>query len=83
MVEHEESKQRFVWSESGEEAYLSYHLEPNNTIVFNSTVVPKSLGGKGIGSKLVKAGLAYAESKKMEIKSTCSFVSSKLPQKDS
>ena len=81
MLVHEESKSRFLWRESDQEAYLSYYLEPNQVIVFDHTIVPKCLSGRGIGSKLVEAGFAYAQGKKLQVKSTCSFVSSKLARK--
>ena len=43
------------------------------TLVFPHTVVPEAFGGKGVGGKLVQAGLAYAREHKLWVKPTCPF----------
>ena len=53
-------------------AFADYRLEPDS-IVFPHTVVPPAFGGKGIGGKLVEAGLAYAREHKLSVKPTCEF----------
>ncbi len=58
-------------------AELTYTLL-GDTITFLHTGVPSELEGQGIGAKLVKAGLEYARSNGLKIKSLCSFVSAYL-----
>lgn len=55
-----------------EVAFAEYRLEPD-AIVFPHTVVPEAFGGRGVGGKLVKAGLAFAEEKGLLVKPTCPF----------
>ncbi|MFN3512943.1 MAG: GNAT family N-acetyltransferase [Phenylobacterium sp.] len=53
-------------------AFAEYRLEPD-AIVFPHTVVPPEFEGRGVGSRLVRAGLALAEAKGLPIKPTCPF----------
>jgi predicted GNAT family acetyltransferase len=55
-------------------ARLDYFLR-GSTIIFTHTGVPTAIEGRGIGSMLVKAGLEYAQSKKLKVESLCWFVS--------
>ena len=57
----------------GHIGYMSYVLS-EGVIEYNHTIVPKALGGRGIGTELVKYGLAYARVKHLQVKPTCSFV---------
>jgi uncharacterized protein len=53
-------------------AFAEYRIEPD-AIVFPHTVVPKAFEGRGVGSQLIKAGLAFAQEKKLLVKPTCPF----------
>ncbi len=74
QVIHKEGTERFEIQVGSHIAELTY-VAQGDTILFTHTGVPPELGGQGIGSKLVQAGLAYARSKKLKVKSICWFVS--------
>ncbi len=63
---------RFEVQLGGETAFAEYRLK-GDTITFPHTVVPDAFGGKGVGARLVQAGLAYAKENKLWVKPTCSF----------
>ena len=63
---------RFEVRLGGETAFAEYRLE-GDSIVFPHTVVPESFGGKGVGSRLVQAGLAYAAEHKLWVRPVCPF----------
>lgn len=73
QVVHLQEKQRFEIHIEGYIAELTYRLH-DGTITFLHTGVPPALEGQGIGTKLVKAGLDYARTNDLEIKSLCWFV---------
>jgi predicted GNAT family acetyltransferase len=56
----------------GEVAFAAYNLLPG-TIRFYHTVVPESHGGKGLGTALIKAGLAAACARGLKVIPTCPF----------
>jgi predicted GNAT family acetyltransferase len=56
----------------GEVAFAAYNLLPG-TIRFYHTVVPESHGGKGLGTALIKAGLAAARARGLKVIPTCPF----------
>ncbi len=53
-------------------AFAEYRLEPG-VIVFPHTIVPEAFAGKGVGGRLIKAGLDYAREQKLLVKPTCPF----------
>lgn len=63
---------RFEVQLGDETAFAEYRLK-GDTITFPHTVVPDAFGGKGVGGKLVQAGLAYARENKLWVKPTCAF----------
>lgn len=63
---------RFEVTLGDQVAFAEYRLEPDS-IVFPHTVVPDAFAGKGVGGKLVQAGLAYAREHKLWVKPTCPF----------
>ena len=73
QVMHLQEKQRFEIHVDGYIAELTYRLH-DDTIIFLHTEVPPALEGQGIGTRLVKAGLDYACTNALEIKSLCWFV---------
>ena len=72
-VRHDERKRRFEVKEEGEVAILTYRLA-ERAIVFTHTIVPDALEGRGIGSRLVRAGLDFARTQGLKVVPQCSFV---------
>jgi predicted GNAT family acetyltransferase len=72
-VIHNQAKSRFEIHAGSHVAELNYVLH-GNKILFTHTGVPPALEGRGIGSKLVKAGLDYAKANKLKINTICWFV---------
>ena len=73
-VIHNQEEHRFEITTDGNVAVLDYMLK-GKIIVFTHTGVPPTIGGRGIGSKLVKAGLDYARVNELQVRSLCWFVS--------
>lgn len=63
---------RFEVSLGAETAFAEYKLS-GDSIIFPHTVVPEAFGGKGVGGKLVQAGLAYAREHRLWVRPTCPF----------
>jgi uncharacterized protein len=55
-----------------EVAFAEYKMEPG-AIVFPHTVVPKAFEGRGVGSTLIRAALAFAKDRGLKVKPTCPF----------
>jgi hypothetical protein len=53
-------------------AYAEYRLLASG-ILFPHTEVPAAMEGQGIGSALVKAGLAFAREKELKVMPVCTF----------
>ena len=73
-VEHNLDAHRFELSIDGHLAVLDYMLL-GDTITFTHTGVPPAIENRGIGSKLVKAGLEYSRENSLKVRSLCWFVS--------
>jgi predicted GNAT family acetyltransferase len=56
----------------GELAFAAYNLLPG-AIRFYHTVVPESHGGQGLGTALIKAGLAAARERGLKVIPICPF----------
>ena len=56
----------------GERAFAAYELE-DGAIRFHHTVVPESHGGRGIGTRLIKAAIAHAREADRKIIPICPF----------
>jgi uncharacterized protein len=81
-VWHNEHESRFETTINGKTAVLEYEKQ-GNVISFTHTGVPKQLEGRGIGTKLCAAGVAYANAHKLKINAVCWFVArylAKLPK---
>ena len=72
-VLHNEDAKRFELSVNGHTAVLKYLLM-GETITFTHTGVPAAIEGRGLGTRLVKAGLEYARSQGLKVRTTCWFV---------
>lgn len=58
---------------NGEFAFAAYNLLPG-AIRFHHTEVPDSHGGRGLGTALVRAGLAAARERGLKVIPICPFV---------
>ena len=66
-------RKRFELVEDGERAVLTYHLE-DGVVAFEHTVVPSPMEGRGVGSRLAAAGIAWAREEGLAVVPHCSFV---------
>ena len=67
------SRQRFeIDLGDGEYAFAAYNLLPG-AIRFYHTVVPEGHGGQGLGTALIKAGLASARERGLKVIPICPF----------
>ena len=57
---------------NGEFAFAAYNLLPG-AIRFTHTEVPESHGGRGLGTALIKAGLAAARERGLKVIPICPF----------
>jgi len=73
-VLHNQDAHRFELTADGHLAVLDYMLT-GKIIIFTHTGVPPAIGGRGLGSKLVKTGLDYARENGLKVRSLCWFVS--------
>lgn len=74
-ISHNEQAKRFETTIDGHTGYISYQ-ERGNSLIYDHTIVPEALGGRGIGSVLVKHALDYAREHDKKVVPQCSFVSS-------
>ncbi|WP_315832844.1 GNAT family N-acetyltransferase [Bradyrhizobium prioriisuperbiae] len=72
-VVNNEARHRFELEVEGHIAAAYYDLKPG-VIIFTHTEVPKELGGKGIGSKLVKGALEQVRHDGLKVVPDCPFV---------
>ena len=73
QIRHNQKIHQFEINIEGHTCYMSYVLF-DHSIEYNHTIVPKELGGRGIGSELVKYGLAYARVNHLAVIPSCPFV---------
>jgi len=66
-------KQRFELEVEGIVAYLTYDIV-DGVWHLPHTIVPKEIGGKGVGKKLVKLSLDYLLDRNISYLPICSFV---------
>lgn len=74
-ITHNESANRFETTIDGHTGYISYQ-ERDDKLVYDHTLVPKELGGRGLGTALVKHALDYARAHDKKVVPQCSFVAS-------
>ncbi|AAZ18006.1 conserved hypothetical protein [Psychrobacter arcticus 273-4] len=74
-IVHNEAARRFETSIDGHTGYISYK-ERNGKLVYDHTIVPQELGGRGVGSALVQYALDYARENNKKVVPQCSFVAS-------
>lgn len=74
-ITHNQAANRFETTIEGHTGFISYQ-DQDDRIVYDHTIVPSELGGKGVGSALVKHALDYARSEGKKVVPTCSYVAS-------
>jgi uncharacterized protein len=67
------AQHRFELEADGHAAYLYYRLEPG-VITLVHTEVPPALGGRGVGSRLVRGALEAIRLRGLKVAATCPFV---------
>ena len=72
-VRRNDVESRYELERSGETAFAAYRHE-GEVVVFDHTVVPEALEGKGVGSALVKGALADVRRQGLKVQPDCSFV---------
>jgi uncharacterized protein len=72
-VIHNEAAQRYELTEDGATAFAHYERR-GAVLVFDHTVTPPELRGRGIASRVVKAALNDVRARGMKIMADCSFV---------
>ncbi|MEJ0006736.1 MAG: GNAT family N-acetyltransferase [Steroidobacteraceae bacterium] len=73
VVTHNQAASRFEAQVSGQLALAEYCLAPG-TVTFTHTRVPEQLSGRGIATQLIKAGLAMARERGLQVIPQCTFV---------
>jgi len=69
------SAKQFQLKVEGFVACIDYELE-SNVLILAHTRVPKELEGKGVGSRLAKGALEYADQHSLRVVPECPFVAS-------
>ena len=72
-VTHNESLGRFEAHVDGAIAHTDYELE-GEVMRLVHTEVPPRLEGRGLASRIVRAALAYARSRRLRVAPACSYV---------
>lgn len=72
-ITNNEKQLQFEYREGDELAYLEYRYYKND-IAFMHTLVPESMGGKGIASALARFAFDYAKKQNKQVIVYCPFV---------
>jgi len=72
-IKHHPENNRFEVRIDELVGYVEYE-KSKGVIDYTHTIVPRELGGRGLGTELVKYALAYARVKHLKVIPTCSFV---------
>jgi predicted GNAT family acetyltransferase len=65
---------RYELEIDGHVAFVVYRRRGDGTITLVHTEVPKALGGRGVGSTLVRAVLEKVRAEGLKVVATCPFV---------
>ncbi|MFB6348349.1 GNAT family N-acetyltransferase [Moraxella sp. ZJ142] len=81
QIIHNTAEQRFETTIDGITAYLSYQVLDEQTLDYDHTIVPSALGGRGLGSLLVRHALDYAQDNGKKVLPSCSFVANYIQRR--
>ncbi len=85
-IQREEHKNKGAFFVEGEDgdwvAEMTYYREGQRKIVIDHTEVEESLQNQGIGEKMVKEAVKFAEENNLLIKPVCPFVKEILESSD-
>ncbi len=73
QVRDNAARNRFELEVDGHVAFTAYDLAPG-MITFTHTVVPKALGGRGVGSALARGALDQVRAKGLKVVAQCPFI---------
>ena len=73
-VIHESEQNRFVVTESGHTAYLTYYLLPDGSVDLAETHTPLEIRGRGITSSIIRCALEWARAEDRRVVPGCPFV---------
>ena len=68
-------KHRYELDIDGHVAFVVYRRRGDGTVTLVHTEVPEELGGRGVGSTLVRAVLEKVGADRLKVVATCPFVS--------
>jgi predicted GNAT family acetyltransferase len=71
-IRDDAERHRYVLDVDGTEAELVYRAEPGRLVLVH-TEVPESLGGQGIGGRLVRTAVARAAAEGLTVVPWCPF----------
>jgi uncharacterized protein len=72
-VVHVPEESRFEVLEDDRRAVLTYEVA-DGSVAFLHTVVPSAMEGRGVGSALAEAGVAWAVQEGLQVEPVCTFV---------
>ena len=72
-IRHNQAQNRFELEVNNELAHADYRRE-GDTLIFHHTYVPESARGQGLGAKVVRAALEYAQNGNFKVVPRCSYV---------
>lgn len=75
QVQDNPSRKRFELSVEGIVAFVDYERREGGVFALTHTEVPEALGGKGVGSRLVKGSLELVRAQGGKVLPCCSFIS--------
>lgn len=72
-VRNNEERQRYELVEQGHLAFAEYEIA-DGVITFTHTIVPQSLQGMGVGSRLILGALTDTRTRGLKVRPQCTFV---------
>ncbi|OGX84323.1 hypothetical protein BEN47_02865 [Hymenobacter lapidarius] len=73
-IQHSPDDQQFTTTRDGFEAELAYSYPADGVIDFTHTFVDEGLRGKGVADELARTAMAFAQEKKLKVKTSCTFM---------
>ena len=73
-VQHDMDKKRFYIEVEGKQVELTYQVESDGHLNYNSTFTPPELRGQGLAGQVTKAALQFAQVNKKKVEPSCPYV---------